>query len=239
MTGRCGVGVLALVVGFPAAGFAQDGGALYRSHCASCHDVSATRAPGRDSLSRLTPERIMFALDTGVMQAQGLARTPAERRALAIYLSGKSFGTEPGPDIARMACKEHPAFSSPFSTPNWNGWSTVPTNTRFQRAEAAGLDAARVPRLTLKWAFAFPGDISAYSQPTVAGGRVFVGSVGRRVFSLDAKTGCVYWSFLADASVRTAVTLGPMTGSTTGAFFGDLSANMYAVDAATGKLLWR
>ena len=35
----------------------------------------------------------------------------------------------------------------------------------------AGLTTAQVPKLTLKWAFGFDGDISAFSQPTVIGTR--------------------------------------------------------------------
>src|SRR5215467_15973964 len=87
---------------FPALTFAQDGQALYRAHCASCHEASAqTRAPSRDALRGLTPERILDALEaqSGVMLIQGQARTSAERRALAVYLSAKPFGTERQPDL--------------------------------------------------------------------------------------------------------------------------------------------
>ena len=90
----------------------------------------------------------------------------------------------------------------------------------------------------MKWAFAFPGDIQAYSQPTIAGGRVFVGSPGGKVYSLDAKTGCVHWFFEAESGVRSAVTLARI-GTSNIAFFGDGKANVYGVDAATGKQLWK
>ena len=42
-----------------------------------------TRAPSREALRQLTPERILDALEaqSGAMNVQGLARTPAERRA--------------------------------------------------------------------------------------------------------------------------------------------------------------
>src|SRR5215813_8621137 len=84
------------------AALAQDGATLYRRHCASCHDASAqTRAPSRAALGELTPERIVYALEAiaSPMSNQGLARTPAERRALATYLSGKPFGSEKPPDL--------------------------------------------------------------------------------------------------------------------------------------------
>ena len=234
---------LLVTVAIPCFAFAQDGQALYRRYCASCHEASAqTRAPAPDVLRQLTPERILDALEanSGPMLRQGLARTSAERRALALYLSGKPFGTEKPLDLDRMSCKTADNFSDPLSAPGWNGWGVTATNARFQDAAAAGLDAKRVPKLTLKWAFAYPSDIIAYSQPTVVGGRVFVGSSGRQVYSLDAATGCVRWAFAADAGVRSAVTIGLLGSSKTpAAYFGDLAANVYALDAAAGKLLWK
>ena len=106
----------------------------------------------------------------------------------------------------------------------------------------AGFTAAQVPRLKLKWAFGFPGDVGADAQPTIAGGRVFVGSQSGTVYSLNAATGCIHWSFQAAAPVRAAVTIGRIdtkSGARYAAFIGDRAANVYAVDAATGKLLWK
>jgi len=236
--------VFLLVCGLaaPLVALAQDGATLFQRHCASCHEGgSQTRAPSRAQLRELTPERILFALESiaSPMSSQGLARTPAERRALASYVSSKPFGTEKPPDLDRIGCKEASNFSTPLAGPSWNGWS-VPTNSRFQQASAAGLDPNQVSQLKLKWAFAYPGDIMAYSQPTVVGGRVFVGSEGRRVYSLNAETGCVYWSFAADAGVRAAITIGSLNNATSyAAYVADLSANVYALDATTGKLLWK
>jgi polyvinyl alcohol dehydrogenase (cytochrome) len=235
--------VLVITFAFPTLVFAQDGPALYRANCAGCHDNSGqTRAPARDVLRQLTPERILDALESqsGAMLVQGLARTSAERRTLALYLSGKTFGTEKPVDFSQAECKQPAAFSDPNSTPSWNGWSVSPSNARFQNASSAGLDANRISQLKLKWAFAYPGDVIAFAQPTIVGGRVFVGSSGKRVYSLDAATGCIRWAFTADAGVRSAISIGTMPGSKTyAAYFGDLAANIYALDAATGKLLWK
>ena len=68
--------------------------------------------------------------------------------------------------------------------------------------------AADAPKLALKWAFGFPNGNSAYGQPAVVGGRVFVGADTGFVYALDAATGCIHWSFRADAGVRTAVSIG-------------------------------
>ena len=58
----------------------------------------------------------------------------------------------------------------------WNGWGPGVTNTRFQPAEAGGITAADVPRLKLKWAYGLPMEQQPRGQPTVIGGRLFVGS---------------------------------------------------------------
>ena len=222
---------------------AQDGAALYRRHCATCHEAGGqTRAPSRDALRQLTPERIMYALESiaSPMGNIGLGRTRDERRAVASYVSGKPFGTEKPLDLEKIGCKDASAFSGPApADANWNGWSVNQHNNRFQTAAAAGLDASRVAQLKLKWAFAFPGDIEAYSQPTIYGNRVFVGSEGRRVYSLDRSTGCVYWMFTADAGVRAAISVGSFSATTYAVYVGDLAANVYALDASTGKLLWK
>ena len=62
-------------------------------------------------------------------------------------------------------------LGDPASGPAWNGWGVDTSNTRFQTEKTAGLTAAQVPRLKLKWAFGFPNASSMYGQPSIAGGR--------------------------------------------------------------------
>ncbi len=93
-----------------------------------------------------------------------------------------------------------------------------------------------MPRLKLKWAFGFPGATTAFAPPTVAGGSLFVGSADGTVYSLDAQAGCVHWTFSASEGVRTAILISD-DGKT--AYFGDLHGIVYAVNAATGELLWK
>jgi polyvinyl alcohol dehydrogenase (cytochrome) len=94
-----------------------------------------------------------------------------------------------------------------------------------------------VPRLKVKWAFGFPGEQTANAAITLAGGRLFVGSPAGKVYSLSAATGCVHWYFQA-AAMRSAVLVEKLPSGYV-AFFGDITATVFAVDAATGKLLWK
>lgn len=219
--------------------WAQEGAAVYRINCAPCHENG--QGPSPALLRTMSPEHILVAIERGSMSRQGSERSPEERRALAEFLSGKPFGSEPPNTISKSAyCGGSGSrFREDGSGPAWNGWGGTPSNTRFQPGAAAGISPDDVPRLQLKWAFGFPGDTSASAQPVVLGGRVYVGSWGGTVYSLDAKTGCIYWMIEAQSGVRSAISIGKSGDGRLTAYFGDLAANAYAVDAATGNLLWK
>jgi len=205
-----------------------DGAAIYQAMCANCHEAGGPPYLNRFVLSAAAPDYIIYMLARGVMHLQGAALNPRERVAVAEYITGKHLNPAPPPN----SCSARARAS--LAGPRWNGWGVDLENSRFQPADQAGLTAAQVPSLKLKWAFGFPGEFTSYSQPVVVGGRVLVGDVLGKVYSLDAKTGCTYWTFQADAGVRTAITIG--AGDL--AYFGDLRASVYAVNALTGKLVW-
>jgi polyvinyl alcohol dehydrogenase (cytochrome) len=239
---RCTIVVLFLVADLfltaAPAPAAADPAVIYQQSCASCHESGVNRAPSRDTLRQMQPERILTALERGAMISMANRLTPAERRALAEFLTGKTFAQplDTTPSATAM-CKGSPEnFAMPASGPAWSGWGVTTANTRYQASP--GFTAADATRLKLKWAFGFPGDLSANAQPVVAGGRVFVGSPSGIVYALDASSGCIHWFFQATAGVRTAMTIAKI-GSRWAALFGDLSANVYAVDAATGALVWK
>jgi polyvinyl alcohol dehydrogenase (cytochrome) len=181
-------------------------------------------------------------METGSMITMANNRSAAERRAIAEFLTGKSLSE---PLVTTPAAAAMCRTSTPFSLasgPQWTGWGHDTSNTRFQDAAAARLTASDVPKLKLKWAFAFPGDLQSYSQATIGGGRIFTGSWGGKVYSIDASTGCIHWFFDAGQGVRSAVSVGRVnaaTGPRDIAVFGDAQANVYALDAGTGQLLWK
>jgi polyvinyl alcohol dehydrogenase (cytochrome) len=232
----------ALPAGDPEPTGTEFGFQIFQQQCVRCHGNPDVKAPSPAALRQLSPEKITEALTTGLMQIQGRSLSATQKRRVAEALSARPLGTLESGDARQMPnhCLANPALTA-STGPAWNGWGADLTNTRFQPAKAAGLTAEQVPRLRLKWAFGFPGGVSAYGQPTVGWGRVFVGSDNGYVYSLDAKSGCVFWSFQTKAAVRNAVSFGPVTGRGStryAAYFGDMRANMYAVDAASGALLW-
>jgi polyvinyl alcohol dehydrogenase (cytochrome) len=244
---RASAVVVASVVLFAGIGFTlaaqapgtNDGAAIFARDCSTYHSgAEGSRAPHPDVLRQRSPEAILSALTAGGMRPQGARLSGAERRAVAEYLAGRPLGGDvTGATMGR--CTAPAPLPNPASFPAWSGWSPATTNSRFQSTQQAGLTVHQVPRLTLKWAFGFPDATSAWSQPTVAGGRLFVGSQNGTVYALNATTGCIHWTFGAKSGVRTALTFGPDAGSNRYAvYFGDTGANVYALDAATGRELW-
>lgn len=166
------------------------------------------------------------------MKTQAAALSPSEKAALADYLGGAAEAGKP----LSSACASNPSLTG---IEGWNGWAGDLVNSRFQSVGKAGLTARDVPKLKLKWAFGIPDTISTFGQPVIAGGRLFFGSTSGTVYSLDAATGCAYWTFHAPATVRTAISLGVAKDGRIAAYFGDTHANMYSVDAHSGELLWK
>ncbi len=214
---------------------------LFAANCRTCHGPNPVEhAPTEASIREMPPERIYEAITTGVMKNMAASLSDADKRLLAEFMGGRKLDSADAGDARHMpnACAQHPPVKD-MNAPLWNGWGDL-SNTRFQSAQAAGLSAGQVSRLKLKWAFGFPDATALYGE-TVADGRVFVSSNAGYVYSLDAETGCVHWSFHSAAVVRSGVTVGPMKpgSSRIAAFFGDIRGNAYALDASSGELLWK
>jgi len=217
---------------------AQDGAAVYKGHCASCHNSAAARVPPESALRAMNLMQVLNALQTGVMKTVGDTLTPQERFSVALYLSAGAPKASPAAPPASAFCAAGAkAFVYSSAGAAWTGWSTDASNSRFQDASGAGLTAAEVPRLKLKWAFALGEETNARSEPAVDNGRIFFGTESSGVYSLDARTGCIYWMSKVEG-VRSAVVIGAMgRGKRSAVYFG-AGQNAYALDAVTGKTLW-
>jgi polyvinyl alcohol dehydrogenase (cytochrome) len=162
-------------------------------------------------------------------------------------------------DFASGSGGDCPSPSGPVAlgSVQWNGWGRSLDNTRYQPEPA--IRASDVAKLALKWAYGYPGG-TEFGQPTVVDERLFVTSSAGRVYSLDSKTGCTYWTYDAAAGSRTAVTIGELARARvaalprklkrtlahldvikapSAAFFGDDTGTVYALDAQKGTLLWK
>ena len=205
------------------------GAALFADHCAACHDHPTGRVPPHYALTHLWPDQVYRALTTGPMRQQATGLSEDDLHALVHYLTQQTVGAA-GPDPKANSCKK-PGGPIDLTAPGWNGWGPDLENTRFQ--PDGGLAATDVPKLKLKWSFAYPGS-QAIGQPVIVGDRLFVSAVDGTIFALNAKTGCTYWTFAADSPVKGAIAVGPLA-----AYFGDMTGSVYAVDTMTGKPIWK
>ena len=222
----------------------QDGAALYAQHCAQCHDSSSPQShiPGRAALHAMSFAHVFAALTTGSMASMARERSDEERKALASFVTGKAADNSSAGAVDILgACTHKPAaFPERIDGPHWNGWGVDAGNSRFQPADMAGMTPEQVPHLKLKWAFAFPGASLSFAPPTIVGGLLFIGGTDRKVHALDARSGCTLWTFATEAAIRAAISLGPAEGTDQIAVYaGDLRANVYAINALTGALIWK
>jgi polyvinyl alcohol dehydrogenase (cytochrome) len=171
--------------------------------------------------------------------------------ALALLLGG----------AANVALADNPCPSAAgpvaLSNAQWNGWGRGLDNTRYQPEPA--IRASDVAKLAVKWAYGHQSG-AEFGQPTIVDERLFVASSTGRIYSLDSKTGCAYWTYDAAAGSRTAITIGELARprvaalprrlkrtlahldvikAPSAAFFGDDTGAVYALDAQKGTLLWK
>jgi polyvinyl alcohol dehydrogenase (cytochrome) len=222
-----------------AGGDPVQGEKLYQQKCASCHDNPSGRIPPKAAIANNTPTLIVQALLEGVMRPMAVGMAPHDMASVAAYLSTRKNGGLDAGALEAPACKDKPA---PFTLegPRWNGWGNAETQGRFQ--PNPGLKAADVPRLKLKWAFAYAG--SRNGQATVAGGRVFLTSASGAVYALNAETGCAYWRFDVPGGSRSSVVIGRLPNANgkpryAAYLTGWTERTAYALDAETGKLIWK
>jgi polyvinyl alcohol dehydrogenase (cytochrome) len=213
---------------------AQDGAALYQGRCASCHDAPSGRTPSIGAIKQMTSQGVFAALANGAMKSQTAGLSTQDLLALIVYIAPAGVENQK-PTFEKNCATSTPLKAGPSA---WGGWSPNITNSRFQDAKAAGLAAADVPGLKLKWAFNLGAVTMTRGQPAIFGNRVFTTTLAGDVYAIDATSGCIRWAFKATAGIRSGVAVGDANG-VPAIFFGDRSAVMYAVNAESGELLWK
>jgi polyvinyl alcohol dehydrogenase (cytochrome) len=185
----------------------------------------------------LHPRKIALpALAVIALSAIAVAGAPAQNAASPVVGQVAPTATSVPASQLVNSCSADVKPAAPRA-PSWTGWSTTSANWRFQSAAQAGLSAADVARLKLKWAFGIPNVKIVRSQPAEFRGRVFVGGNDGTLYALDASSGCTIWATTASRPVRSGMALGKAAAADA-VFFGDAGGDVFALDFATGKLLW-
>ena len=207
---------------------------VFKDRCASCHTGAAdSRAPSPEALRSRSPQAIIESLVNGAMRTQGSRLTGAERRMVAEFLTGRPIEGDVNGTM-KGRCEGNVVQNTNTAANAWKAWSPTIDNTRFQSSGNAAIAASDISKLTLRWALGFPDASSAWAQPSVAGGVVYVGSQNGTVYAVSANSGCIFWTFPAAGGVRTAITV----ADNGRVYFGDTAANVYALDARSGTRRW-
>ncbi len=213
------------------------GKAHYERACAACHEGAIERAPHRQMLVLMTPETILRALTSGLMQAQSSQLSDEQKRDVAEYLGGRSVAASSPAYTACDAGAPKLAATQAIKTRNWG---LTPDNKRHLTSDITSITGSNANELKPLWAFAFNGANRARSQPLFVGDLLITGSHSGEVLALDAASGCVRWQFQAASEVRTGI-IGDETQGPAGQllYFGDVLGTVYAISATTGKEQWR
>ncbi|HEX6895052.1 MAG TPA: PQQ-binding-like beta-propeller repeat protein [Bryobacteraceae bacterium] len=215
--------------------YGATGEEVYTKRCSGCHDQNNSRIPPRAALQKMPAARILKILDFGVMMQVAYHMTREERETVAKYLGTDAPETNLSADAF---CRDRTVSINDKSKFIWTGWSPKPDNTRFQTADVAGLSIDQVKKLKLKWAFGYEGDVNAFAFPAFLDGQMFVGSARGTIYALKADSGCVQWTYDANGPVRSAMLVVP-NGRRHTLLFGDQIGNYYALEAETGKPIWK
>lgn len=233
--------VLALSIPHAVAAQHRSGAEVFKTVCSACHDGGEPRAPAVHMLRLMSSGTIYRVLTVGPMQLQARRLTDADKRAVAEYLGASNTATSAG--TGTPLCKRRQSDFDYGQPPAFPGWGMTLGNGRVIPSAVSGLSPENVAGLRLKWAISFPDALRVRSEPAIAGGALYVGSQNGTVYSLDLATGCARWTFGAAAEVRTGLVVSRWKAGDTRArallYFGDLIGNVYALNAVTGRLVWK
>ncbi|MEP3210185.1 MAG: PQQ-binding-like beta-propeller repeat protein [Maribacter sp.] len=215
------------------------GAVIYQTNCAACHNGTLSEAPKLASLQLLSKEAIINTLRKGVMRNQASALSKEQHEQLAAFIAA---GNESGSVNTVIAgkCDEETINETPNAMPLIGNWGMGLQNQRYYDGADLKITAENAPQLKLSWTFAFPNATRARSQPTIVGNTLYTASQYGTVYALDRKTGCIRWTFQADAEVRSALVVGTdENGAASRLYFSDFKATVYTLDLKTKKLLWK
>ncbi len=222
-----------------AARLKSPGKAHYDRACATCHEGAVAKAPHREMLYLLPPEAHYSAMTEGIMSMQASVLTEREKIEVAEFLGGREIGVSAAAEIP--LCKNFLEFDTD-DMPNHNNWGAE-TNQRNISSHQSGITADSITNLEPLWALKLPNSNRLRSQPTLAGGYLFVGSHGGGVYALDQRSGCQVWHFKTVGEVRTGIAIDSWNLKGKAAepkiYFGDAIGNVYAINAMSGDLVWK
>jgi outer membrane protein assembly factor BamB len=98
--------------------------------------------------------------------------------------------------------------------------------------EHSGSGQSGPTNLTLRWSFTTGGAV--ISSPSVVDGKVFVGSMDKNIYSLNALSGSLVWNYTTDSGIKSSPAV--VNGKV---YVGPDDGYVYCLDAKNGSLIWK
>ena len=107
---------------------AQEGAAIYKERCASCHDAPQGRTPALSVIKQMTGEAVYLALTAGAMKEQASGLSITQLFSLIGYIA-PTGGRSTKLSFEKTCTANVPTTTSAAA---WGGWSPSVTNSRFR-----------------------------------------------------------------------------------------------------------
>ncbi|MDR0781719.1 MAG: PQQ-binding-like beta-propeller repeat protein [Pseudomonadales bacterium] len=215
------------------------GQAIYDNLCATCHAMpEATKSPPLDTLRRMGPRAVSYALTNGKMKVQAASLNEKDIDDVVSYLSATA-----DIDNSWIAAHTCPAERSAVDVGKPTIW-TQGFDLRNQRrlsAEQAGLTTAQMGKLKLAWSMAFPQTANMRSQPAIVGNTMYYPIVDSgQLFALDigGDNPCVKWVYEHDVPLRTTIGYHTLADGTPVLVLADAAAHVLLINAISAAVLW-
>jgi polyvinyl alcohol dehydrogenase (cytochrome) len=222
-------------------GDVHPGKQVYDRHCAACHDnPEESRARTFETLTRMIPSLIEYALTDGRMKAHGAALSEDELTDLMNFFRGQTRTDNVWAENAM--CPAEKRAVNTRGRPGISGFGFGPRNHRHLTASQAGLTRDDLTNLELAWALAFPNITMMRSQPAVVGETLFVTPVDSQqlyAFHIGSDTPCIQWIYEAEGPLRSGLTFGELPESGRQVLvFGGMDGRLHLVNAEDGTRIW-
>lgn len=217
------------------------GEAVYTANCAVCHDnPEQSKAPGKETLTRMSPGMIAYAMVSGKMSQQAAHLTSGQISEVSSYLSRSAGSSDAWIDA--MLCPADRRTPKLDAAPSVAGFGFDKENSRTLGYAATGLSAASLKDMEVAWVIGWPEMVTMRSQPAVVGTTLFtpVGESKNRMFALDVSGDqpCVQWVYQANRVLRSSGAYGVRSDGRKVVMVADYGGYVHMIDATTGKPIW-
>jgi len=217
------------------------GEAVYVQNCAACHDNSElTKAPNKETLSRISPGMIAYSMVSGKMSAQAAHLTSGQISEVSSYLSRSAGSSDQW--VAAMMCPDNRRTPRLDTKPTVAGFGFDYANRRQLSYAEAGLAPNDLAEMEVAWVIGWPEMVTMRSQPAVVGDTLFVpvGESKNRMFALDISSDqpCIQWVYQADRVLRSSAGYAERKDGRKVVMVADYGGYVHMVDAKTGGRLW-